>query len=107
MKLTAKEVELLSGVAACRKRRKWDAWVSFLLVIALMIAVLGYGVFPSFAESQFLGMAAGASVAYLIHVYFAVRPEDKLIGLLQRYVNRDPEAVAQLSGVVASDAFAD
>jgi hypothetical protein len=41
--------------------------------------------------------------AWLIHVYFAVRPDDKLIDLLQRYVNRDPEAIVQVAGVTTID----
>ena len=106
MKLTAKEVKLLSALSKRHKRRKWDAWFSFLSTIALIVATYGYGMFPSLIEWPFLGMAAGGTSGYLMHVYFAVRPEDKLIELLQRYVNRDPEAVAQLLGVVESDAVA-
>lgn len=106
MKLTAKEVELLSNLSTRRRHRKWDAWLSFLSAIGLMVATYGYGMFPSLAEWPFLGMATGLTFAYLIHVYFAVRPEDKLISLLQRYVNRDAEAVAQLAGVAESDAVA-
>jgi len=106
MKLTATEVKMLSRLSARRKRRMWDAWLSFLLAVALNIATYGYGVFPSLTESPFLGMAVGVSFAYLVHVYFAVRPEDKLIELLQRYVNRDPEAVKQLSAAVESDTVA-
>ena len=106
MNLSAKEVKLLSELSARQKRRMWDAWLSFLMTIALMVATYGYGMLPALTEGPFLGMAAGLTLAHLIHVYFAVRPEDKLIELLQRYVNNDPEAVAQLSGVIESDAAA-
>ncbi len=56
MKLSAKEAKLISQLKTRRKHRKWDAWLSFLL-----------------------------------------------IDLLQRYVSRDPEAIAQVAGVTTID----
>ena len=106
MKLTTNEMKLLLNLSKRRRRRKWDAWSWFLSTIGLMIATYGYGFFPSLTEWPILGMAAGLTLANLVHVYFAVRPEDKLVELLQRYVNRDPEAVKQLAGVIESDAVA-
>ena len=103
MKLSAKEAKLISQLRTRRKHRKWDAWLSFVLAVGLLVAVEGYGLLPSLGEFPFIGMAVGAAVAYLIHVYFAVRPDDKLIDLLQRYVNRDPEAIAQVAGVTTFD----
>lgn len=103
MKLSAKEVKLISGLSDRKRRRKWDAWLTFVSATGLTVATYGYGLFPSLMEWPILGFATGASVAYLVHVYFAVRPEDKLIELLRRYVDRDPEAIAQISGNLESD----
>ncbi|MDZ7770191.1 MAG: hypothetical protein U5K38_14480 [Woeseiaceae bacterium] len=77
MKLTANEVKLLSDIAAHRKRRKRDAWVSFLLVIAVAVASFGYGMFPQLVEWPILGIAIGMTSALLIHVYFG-RPTVKI-----------------------------
>jgi len=107
MKLTANEVKLLTALSKRHKRRKWDGWFSFLATVALIVATYGYGMFPSLIEWPFLGIAAGGAATYLMHVYLAVRPEDKLIELLQRYVNRDPEAVAQLFRAVETAAVVD
>ena len=57
-----------------------------------------FGLFSALAgDSPILGLGIALAVGYLAHVYFAVRPEDELVELLQRYVNQDPEAVAQLA----------
>lgn len=106
MKLSAKEVKLISDLSTKRKRRVWGAWVSFLTVVALLVATYGYGMFPALGEGPFLGFAVGAAFVNLVHVYFGVRPEDKLIDLLQRYVNQDPEAIAQIAGVTESEGAA-
>ncbi len=106
MKLSAKEVKLISDVSKNRKQRKWGAWLGFLTATGLLVATEGFGIFPSLRESSILVIAVVATFAHLIHVYFAVRPEDKLVDLLQRYINRDPEAVARLSWVTDSDGVA-
>lgn len=103
MKLNAKEVKLISDLSTRRKRRKWDAWLSFLSATGLLVATYGYGMFPSLMEWPILGIATGATLSYLVHVYFGVRPEDKLIDLLRRYLDRDPEAIAQIAGVLEPD----
>lgn len=106
MKLSANEVKLISEVETRCVHRKWGAWISFLTVVALLVATDGYGMLPSLRESSLLYIAAGAALPHLIYVYFVVRTEDKLADLLQRYVNRDPEAVAQISGATENDGVA-
>lgn len=106
MKLSAKEVKLISKLSTRRKHRKWDAWLSFLSTVGLIVATYGYGMFPSLMEWPILGIMTGAAFAYLVHVYFGVRPEDKLIELLRRYLDRDPEAIAQIAGVLEPDEMA-
>lgn len=74
MKLTAKEVKLLSALSNRQVRRKRDAWLSFLLTISLLVVTYGFGMFPLLKEQPFLAMASGATLSYLIHVYFGARP---------------------------------
>ena len=103
MKLSSKEVELISKWPARLKRRKRDAWSYFVSVTALMVATHGYGMFPYFAEGPVLAVAMTATIFYLANVYFAVRPEDKLVELLRRYIDRDPEAIEQIAAEPGPD----
>jgi hypothetical protein len=97
MKLSRTEISLLLDIRAAHKRRRRDAWISFLTVIALFVATYQFELLASLRQSGLLGFAVGATAVYLIHVYFAIRPEDKLISLLQRYVHCDAEAVKQVA----------
>ncbi len=106
MKLSRTEINLLLDIQAAQKRRRRDAWTSFFLVIGVLIGTYQFELFPALQQSELLGAAIGATTAYLIHVHFAIRPEDKLINLLQRYVNRDPEAVTQLAQTKETDGTA-
>ncbi len=109
MKLSRTEIKLVSDLSAKRRRRKRDAWWSFLTTIGLAVAVLGYEIFPSLGKLLLLPLPPLLTVLptvyfiHLIHVYFAVRPEDKLIRLLQRYLDRDAEAIVQISNVAETD----
>jgi hypothetical protein len=106
MKLTTIELKLIAGISKNRKRRKWDALATFLVSIILATATFGFGMFPALSNSMFLGVAVGASIMWLIHVYFGVRSEDKFVDLLQRYINRDPEAVAQIAAASEAEQVA-
>jgi len=98
MKLTANEVKLLSNVARRRQQHRLDAWTALLLAAFSLVLTEGFGLLPSLRETGLQGLIFGLLVAHLIHVYFTVRPSDKLIDLLQRYVNEDAEAITQLHG---------
>jgi len=98
MKLTANEVKLLSNVARRRRQRRLDAWTALLLAAFSLVLTEGFGLLPSLRDTGLQELVVGLLVAHLIHVYFTVRPSDKLIDLLQRYVNEDAEAVTQLHG---------
>lgn len=106
MKLSRTEINLLLDIQAAQKRRRRDAWISFVLVISIFIGTYQFDLLPALQQSELLGAAIGATTAYLVHVHFAVRPEDKLINLLQRYVNRDPEAVSQFAQAKETDSTA-
>lgn len=97
MKLSARELEFLSEVETRRVRRRRDAWIYLIGVILLIILTNTVEVFAALDDVSILSLGIVVAVGYLAHIYFAVRPEDKLMELLQRYVSKDPEAVAQLA----------
>ena len=103
MKLSARELKFLSEVETRHVRRRRDAWIYLIAVFLLILLSNKVEVFAGLADTSILGVGIGVAVAYLVHVYFAVRPEDKLVELLQRYVNQDPEAVAQLAESTTAD----
>jgi hypothetical protein len=96
MKLTARELELVADAPKRRQRRIRNAWVAFAGVIAPVIVVNGFDPFPWKFDSSTIGLGVSAVVVNLIHAYFGVRSDDRLVDLLQRYVNHDPEAIEQL-----------
>lgn len=98
MKLTAKEVKLLSEFEKRKRQRRLDAWTALILAAFVLVLTEAFGFWPSLRNTGLQGVVIGVLVTHLIHVYFAARPSDKLIDLLQRYVNKDAEAIAQLHG---------
>jgi hypothetical protein len=97
MKLSSREVEMISNIPKARRDRKLSAWSG--LIIAL-VALIGVHILDYWVSTLglFIAVLVGFSIGKLAAEYFRVRPDDKLIDLLLRYVNDDPEAVAQLSG---------
>lgn len=96
MKLSSREIELLADIDKRRSNRRRDAWI-WLATAVIFVAAEHMGVPWLESIDTFLVAILGVSVAYLVHSYFAVRPEDKLLDLLQRYVDRDPEALLQIA----------
>jgi hypothetical protein len=97
MKLSARELKFYSEVETRFVRRKRDAWLSLAGVILLIVLTENFALFSGLGDVWIFSLVIPVAVGYLAHVYFAVRPEDKLVELLQRYVNQDPEAVAQIA----------
>jgi len=97
MRLTAREIELLVDVHDRRRRRKRSAWFGFVFLLGVFAVVNGLDPFPWEFDSSIVGIALGASAASLIHAYLGVSPDDKLVDLLQRYINHDPEAIKQIA----------
>lgn len=96
MRLTEREVKLITGIPKRRRDRKLGAW------LGLAFPVTAFGAFQHFGSpyeplGPVLGIVLGFSAGEVARVYFRVAPEDKLIDLLQRYISRDPEAVRQLA----------
>jgi len=101
MRLSDKELKLITEVEKRRSDRKKGAWLNFVVVIILSIATFaGFQVIQE--QWILLGLLTAFAAAYLANVYFAVRPENELIELLQRYVNQDAEAVEQIAESAAA-----
>ena len=96
VKLSKREIELIADIEKSRRQRKTGA-----LVFLFFIPIWWYGMpligIESDTVSQITALLLGFGVAYLVNVYFGIRPDDKMIDLLQRYVNGDAEAIRQLS----------
>ena len=97
MKLSEREIALIADIEKSRKQHKTGA-----LVFLLFVPIWWYGM-PLIGMEQdtvalITALLLGFGVAYLANVYFGIRPDDKLIDLLQRYINDDAEAIQQLSG---------
>ena len=95
MKLTGREMNIVSAYSATRKRRKIGAWIGLATVAAFWIAMAYVDRLDS--VGTVLGMSLGLLIAELASLYFGTRPEDKMVDLLQRYVNQDAEALEQFS----------
>ncbi len=97
MKLSSREIALIADIQKSRRQRRTGAFVFVLFIPIWWYAMPLIGIGPDIAPLV-IGLLLGYGVAYLVNVYFGVRPDDKLIDLLQRYVNEDAEALRQLSG---------
>jgi hypothetical protein len=105
MKLSSREVEIFSQIEKNKKRRRLNAWMN-ILAIPVYVGMVRFFEFGESLPFMLGGALVGLSLANLSHVYFGVRSEDKLIGLLQRYVNRDPDAIQQFSDAAKSGGVA-
>lgn len=96
MRLTEREIELITTIPKRRRDRKLGAWLGLAIAVAAFSAVPYLG--PQY-DSLFpiIGLVLGFFAGEVARVHFRVTPEDKLIGLLQRYISRDPEAVRLFS----------
>ena len=86
MKLSKREIGLISDIEKSRRQRRLGAWISLLLIPIFWMA-----------DSEISGIVSAVVIVHLIHEYIGIRPDDILIDLLQRYINSDVEAVRQLS----------
>ena len=96
MKLSDREIETISNIPKSRRDRKLGAWFGIAMALAIIVAVQ-YFDFDHGSVAPLIGALLGFSAAEVTGAYFRVRPEDRLIDLLQRYVNSDPEALRQIS----------
>ena len=98
MKLSKKEIELITHIEKSRRQRKIAALLGFLVLPIVWYGMPLIGAEPD-AVTQTTGFILGFLVSYLIVSFSNAQPDDKLIDLLQRYINRDAEAIRQLSEI--------
>ncbi|HZX22552.1 MAG TPA: hypothetical protein VFF18_03385 [Woeseiaceae bacterium] len=98
MKLTQREIELLSKIPAERAKRRRNLLLGFALY--LVVPVIGLYVDLDFDSRYDLTDVYSVLGGFLLGQwawYLRSRPEDKLIEVVQRYVNRDPEAIREFA----------
>ena len=103
MRLSEGELEILSQLDSYQKKRRKTAWSTFGVVL-ISWAVLAY---LGRMTDQLFGMITVLFIVTLsnaLRAQFQLSPEDKLLDLLRRYVNRDAEAIAQMSTQNSPDA---
>lgn len=102
MKLTDRELEVFSSYSAIQRKRKVGAWIGLGFIVAFWVAIYYTDRFDSIGNV--LAIFLGFVTAELASLYFSVRPEDRMVDLLERYVNNDAEALKQFSSRRSSDA---
>lgn len=103
VRLSARETEMLSQIDSYQKNRRRTAWINLGMVFAFW-AVLTY---LDRMTDQLVGMFTILTIITLstvMRVQFQWSSEDKLLDLLRRYVNRDAEAIKQMSTQKSPDA---
>ncbi|MCJ7591565.1 MAG: hypothetical protein MUO51_09445 [Woeseiaceae bacterium] len=95
MKLTDRELEIFLNYSKVQKGRRIGAWLGLVVTFCAYILV-SYFDFHHDSLALIFGIFLGISIVELTTQYFRVRPEDKLINLLQRFINTDPEALGQV-----------
>ena len=98
VKLSKREIELITHIEKSRRIRKTGALLAFLGLPFIWYGLPLIGTDP-IVVTQTTAVLLGFLVTNLIFSFSNVRPDDKLIDVLQRYVNSDAEAIRQLSGI--------
>lgn len=102
MKLTQREIELLSKIPVERAKRRRNLFLGFACWLAAPVIALYVDIDFAYDLNNTYFMLGGV-LAGQWGWYLHSRPEDKLIDMLQRYVNRDPEAIRQFAARSHSD----
>lgn len=96
MKLNATELDLLSSINEYQAARKRTAQ-SFLGTPVALLAVYWFlGSLPEFLMGALLSVIVLAFM-HLLRVYFEIGPEYKLVEMLRKFVNHDPDVIAKLA----------
>ena len=103
MKLTKREIELIAGIERSRLWRRRGAWITLVTVLLAWFATNHFEWLPD-SSSIVIAIFLGAAIVNLQSSYSTVRVDDNLNGVLQRYVNGDPEALQQISEVQSEGA---
>jgi len=98
MKLTQREIELLSKIPAERAKRRRNLLLGFALYLVVPVIALYVDLdFDSRYDLTDVYSVLGGFLLGQWAWYLRSRPEDKLIEVVQRYVNRDPEAIREFA----------
>ena len=92
MKLSDREIEIISGMPKNRRLRRLGVWFAAASVLIALVVnfYIDYDLGP--VITMLSGFMVGQAAAH-----HSARSEDKLIELVQRYVNSDPEAIRQFA----------
>lgn len=96
VKLTLKEIDLLSNISKARRQRKFFAWIIASVTFVALVALYNMDTYLDAlipALTAFFGIAVFSLAGDLL----GVQTEDPVEDLLLKYVNNDPEALQQLS----------
>jgi hypothetical protein len=96
MKLTKREIELISNIENSRLQRRRVAWIGLVSAFSVLIAA-SYFDWSSSELSLIIGFLLGFAALSVASAYSTVRTDDNLNDILLRYVRSDPEALRQLS----------
>jgi len=102
MKFTQREIELLSKIPVERAKRRRNLFLGFACWLAAPVTALYVDIDYPYDLTNTYFMLGGVLLGQW-GWYLHSRPEDKLIDMLQRYVNRDPEVIRQLAARGHSD----
>jgi hypothetical protein len=92
LKLSDREIELISSIPRNRRNRRLGLWLA--MAAPLITAVAGF--YIDYDLTTVMAMLGGLLVGQAA-AYSSSRTEDKLIELVERYVNTDPEAIRQFA----------
>jgi hypothetical protein len=92
VKLSDREIEIISSIPKNRRYRRLGLW--FPAAAILLAVVVGFYIDYDLttAVTMLGGFLAGQAAAYS-----STRSDEKLIDVVQRYVNGDPEAIRQIA----------
>jgi hypothetical protein len=106
MKLTSKEIEAYTTIYERRRYLKYLAWNLLICGCILFANDAGPGWFPrSTVSLSTVFLIVGFFMATSMH--FQASPNERLLQLLEKYVNSDAEALSQMTNKSESLASAD
>lgn len=97
MKLTQNELKLVSETISSQRRSRIFNSLH-LAVLAIVLVSLYSGRIVTEGPAWLMPIVLILLIAHVAHLRRSASNAEKLADILSRYVNRDPEAITQLSG---------
>jgi len=91
MKLSKSELELVRSIPKKRKSRVRAAWVSLLFV-----PMCAYLIYDGYDGVALMSAIIAILIMNFVKVRFALSAEEKLMVLIEKYVNQDSDALQDL-----------